>query len=57
MVDLPLPEDFQVGVGLVEQQNRFGIGIQVREEQEGLLQPTPGARQVEDSRSDLGRSW
>ena len=43
-IDLPLPEDFQVGVGLVDQEHRVSVRIEVGEDQEQLLQPAAGDR-------------
>ena len=41
-VHLPLPEDFEMGVRLVDQKHRVPVGVEIGEDQEQLLQPAPG---------------
>ena len=47
VVRLPLPQDFQVGVGLVEKQHGARVGIEVREQQQSLLQAASRRGQAE----------
>ena len=37
-----LTQDLEVGIGFVQKENRARVGVQVREEQQRLLQSTPG---------------
>ena len=41
-VDLPLAENLQVGVRLVQEQDRAGVRVQVGEDEQGLLEAPPG---------------
>src|SRR5271157_5783286 len=47
LIDLPLPQNFQMGIWLIEEQDGPGVGIDMGEEKQGLLQTPPGRRQVQ----------
>lgn len=40
-VDLPLAQDLQMPVGLIQQQHGTGVALHVGKDEEGLLEPAP----------------
>jgi len=48
LIGLALAEDFEVGIWFVEQEGRLGVGIEVGEQQQRLLQAEPGAGNVQE---------
>jgi len=47
VINVPLPEDLQVGVRLVQQQHRAGVGQQMAQQQQHLLAAGAGRRYVQ----------
>ena len=47
LVGLALAEDFEVGIGLVQEEHRTGIRIHIGQQEQGLLQPPPGRGEIE----------
>ena len=47
LVGVTLAQDFEVGVGLVQQQHGARVGIQVGQQQQRLLQPASGGGEIE----------
>ena len=39
--DLPLAQDLQMRVGLIQQQHGTGVAVHVGKDEEGLLEPAP----------------
>ena len=51
--DLTLTENFQMRIRFVQQQDRFGVGVEMGEQQKGLLKSPAGGGQIKPASVDI----